>query len=65
MVCSPQQEAAKIGHYPEADTLEEAFHLIAQHRTPGWGLYLEDPSGEWRPADSSLIGPLSPSGCGP
>ncbi|MEC7241380.1 MAG: hypothetical protein VXW32_09080 [Myxococcota bacterium] len=61
--CSAQQETAKIGHYPEADTLEEAFHLIAEDRRPGWGLYLEDSRGDWRWVDPSLIGPLSPLGC--
>ena len=63
--CSAQQEAVRIGHYPEADKLEEAFHLVANNRTPGWGLYLEDVSGSWRPADPSLLSALTTRGCGP
>ena len=63
--CSQQNEAIKIGHYPEADTLEEAFHLVAEQRTPGWALYVEDSSEGWRAADPMDLGPLTDLGCSP
>ena len=63
--CSQQNEAIKIGHYPEADTLEEAFHLVAEQRTPGWALYVEDSSETWREVDPMDLGPLTDLGCSP
>jgi hypothetical protein len=53
---------AKIGHYPEADTLEDALFFKRSKRQPGWGLYKEL-DGEWRLSDPTDLESLSPGTC--
>lgn len=63
--CTTRQEAVKVGHYPEADSLDEAFHLVSEDRIPGWGLYIEDPESGWRSVEPSHIDALTPDNCLP
>ena len=54
--------AIRIGHYPEADRIDEAFYLTKMGIQPGWGLYQETMSKQWLAADSaSLV--LTPGSC--
>ena len=61
--CTEEGHPVKIGHYPDADTLEEAFHLVAENRAPGWGVYVERQSGTWSQVDAETLGPLATQTC--
>ena len=61
--CSASSEAPmKIGHYPEADTLEDALFFKRSGRQPGWGLY-KDLEGTWTWVDPEDLDTLTPGSC--
>jgi hypothetical protein len=52
---------ARIGHFPEPDTLQEAFYMKTQPFQAGWGLYLETDD-SWHVVDPTEVN-LSAGGC--
>jgi len=54
--------AIRIGHYPEADRIDEAFYLIKEDIQPGWGLYKESAPSQWTQVDP-LTHVLTPGSC--
>jgi len=54
--------AARIGHYPEPDTAQEAFYMKTNPVQAGWGLYVETEANSWVVADPEQI-TLAPGDC--
>lgn len=54
--------AARIGHFPEPDTLQEAFYMKSHPFQAGWGLYLETMDDSWQVVDPTEVN-LSAGDC--
>lgn len=48
-------DAARIAHFPEPDTLQEAFYMKNQPFQAGWGLYLDTTEDGWQAVDPADI----------
>ena len=56
------EQPIRMGHYPEADHIDEAFYLVKEDLQPGWGLYQEHDANPWKPIDpASHV--LTPGNC--
>jgi hypothetical protein len=54
--------AARIGHYPEPDTAEEALYMKTNPVQAGWGLYVETVANGWAAVDPEAF-TLAPGDC--
>jgi hypothetical protein len=55
-------DSARIAHFPEPDTLQEAFYMKTQPFQAGWGLYLDTTENGWHVVDPTEVN-LSAGDC--